>query len=299
MRAHRGHDRGGRSSACTASSSPGCPRAAGSSRRARATPSRRSRSTDCCAAAGWAPEAHRPVPSLEPGRLRPGPLNGRDDHRVTRLSTAPRPAGADPAPRAASPWSSRRARRARARQRPDGSPDASQAPLTPAVARREPDRPPGLAVHADLPGCCSSGSCSSTRSRGSSRRRQHRLRDHPADGPAAGRGDPALPAPARLDPRQMQLLQPEIKELQRKYKGDRVKAAGRGAGVLQGSAAINPAGGCLPILLSSGLLIPMYSVIQPGPHELRPERDVARVRDRPVPEHRVPDRTRVQRGRAT
>jgi YidC/Oxa1 family membrane protein insertase len=63
--------------------------------------------------------------------------------------------------------------------------------------------------------------------------------------------------------RQMQLLQPEVKELQRKYKGDRVK---QNAAVQEfyKQRGINPAGGCLPILLQFGLLIPMYSVISQG-----------------------------------
>ena len=63
--------------------------------------------------------------------------------------------------------------------------------------------------------------------------------------------------------RQMQLLQPEVKELQRKYKGDRVK---QNAAVQEyyKQRGINPAGGCLPIVLQFGLLIPMYSVISQG-----------------------------------
>jgi YidC/Oxa1 family membrane protein insertase len=63
--------------------------------------------------------------------------------------------------------------------------------------------------------------------------------------------------------RQMQLLQPEIKELQRKYKGDRVK---QNAAVQEfyRQRGINPAGGCLPILLQFGLLIPIYSVFSQG-----------------------------------
>jgi YidC/Oxa1 family membrane protein insertase len=63
--------------------------------------------------------------------------------------------------------------------------------------------------------------------------------------------------------RQMQLLQPEVKELQRKYKGDRVK---QNAAVQEfyRQRGINPAGGCLPILLQFGLLIPIYSVFSQG-----------------------------------
>jgi YidC/Oxa1 family membrane protein insertase len=63
--------------------------------------------------------------------------------------------------------------------------------------------------------------------------------------------------------RQTQLLQPEIKEIQRRFKGDRVQA---NAAVQEfyKQRGINPAGGCLPALLTMGLLIPMYSVISQG-----------------------------------
>jgi YidC/Oxa1 family membrane protein insertase len=66
-----------------------------------------------------------------------------------------------------------------------------------------------------------------------------------------------------ISSRQTQLLQPEIKEIQRRYKGDRVKA---NAAVQEfyKQRGINPAGGCLPTLLTMGLLIPMYSVISQG-----------------------------------
>jgi YidC/Oxa1 family membrane protein insertase len=63
--------------------------------------------------------------------------------------------------------------------------------------------------------------------------------------------------------RQMQLLQPEIRELQRKFKGDRVKSQGAVSEFYK-QRGVNPAGGCLPILLTMGLLIPMYSVFSQG-----------------------------------
>jgi YidC/Oxa1 family membrane protein insertase len=63
--------------------------------------------------------------------------------------------------------------------------------------------------------------------------------------------------------RQMQLLQPEVKELQRKYKGDRVKQQAAVQEFYR-QRGINPAGGCLPILLQFGILIPMYSVFSQG-----------------------------------
>ena len=63
--------------------------------------------------------------------------------------------------------------------------------------------------------------------------------------------------------RQMQLIQPEVKELQRKYKGDRVKQQAATQEYYR-QRGVNPAGGCLPIILQFGLLIPMYSVISQG-----------------------------------
>lgn len=71
--------------------------------------------------------------------------------------------------------------------------------------------------------------------------------------------------------RQMQLLQPEVKELQRKYKGDRVKQ-NTAVQEFYRQRGINPAGGCLPILLQFGLLIPIYSVFSQGltNHDITP-----------------------------
>jgi YidC/Oxa1 family membrane protein insertase len=60
-----------------------------------------------------------------------------------------------------------------------------------------------------------------------------------------------------------QMLQPEIKEIQRKYKGDRVKQQAATQEFYK-QRGINPAGGCLPSLLPMLLLIPMYSVIRDG-----------------------------------
>jgi YidC/Oxa1 family membrane protein insertase len=63
--------------------------------------------------------------------------------------------------------------------------------------------------------------------------------------------------------RQTQLLAPEVKELQRKYKGDRVKQQAAVSEFYK-QRGINPASGCLPSLLQLGLLIPMYSVFNQG-----------------------------------
>jgi YidC/Oxa1 family membrane protein insertase len=71
--------------------------------------------------------------------------------------------------------------------------------------------------------------------------------------------------------RQMQLLQPEIKELQRKYKGDRAKQQAAVQEFYK-QRGVNPASGCLPIVLQFGLLIPMYSVFNQGltNHDVNP-----------------------------
>ena len=63
--------------------------------------------------------------------------------------------------------------------------------------------------------------------------------------------------------RRMQLLQPEIKEIQRRYKGDRAKIS-EATMALYKERGVNPAAGCLPLVLQFVLLIPMYSVIRDG-----------------------------------
>ena len=66
-----------------------------------------------------------------------------------------------------------------------------------------------------------------------------------------------------VNSRQTQLLAPEVKEIQRKYKGDRVKAQNATQEFYR-QRGINPAGGCLPMVLTTGLLIPMYTVFSQG-----------------------------------
>ena len=61
----------------------------------------------------------------------------------------------------------------------------------------------------------------------------------------------------------MQLLQPEIKEVQRRFKGDRAKIS-EATMALYKERGVNPAAGCLPLVLQFILLIPMYSVIRDG-----------------------------------
>ncbi|MGZ8514716.1 MAG: YidC/Oxa1 family membrane protein insertase [Candidatus Limnocylindrales bacterium] len=63
--------------------------------------------------------------------------------------------------------------------------------------------------------------------------------------------------------RRMQLLQPEVKEIQRRYKGDSNKARLAQQELFK-ERGINPLAGCLPLLLSMPLLFIMYSVIQNG-----------------------------------
>lgn len=63
--------------------------------------------------------------------------------------------------------------------------------------------------------------------------------------------------------RRMQLLQPEIKEINRRYKGDTMKARAAQQELFK-ERGINPFAGCLPLLLSMPLLFIIYSVIQNG-----------------------------------
>jgi len=63
--------------------------------------------------------------------------------------------------------------------------------------------------------------------------------------------------------RRMQLLQPEIKEIQRRYKGDSVKARVAQQELFK-ERGISPLAGCLPLLLQMPLLFMMYQVIRDG-----------------------------------
>ena len=63
--------------------------------------------------------------------------------------------------------------------------------------------------------------------------------------------------------RRMQLLQPEIKEIQKRYKGDAVKSRVAQQELMK-ERGISPLAGCLPLLLQMPLLFIMYSVIQNG-----------------------------------
>ena len=63
--------------------------------------------------------------------------------------------------------------------------------------------------------------------------------------------------------RRMQLLQPEIREIQKRYKGDSMKARVAQQELMK-ERGVNPLAGCLPLLLQMPLLFIMYSVIQNG-----------------------------------
>ena len=59
----------------------------------------------------------------------------------------------------------------------------------------------------------------------------------------------------------MQSIQPKIKELQKKYKGNKQKAQEETMKLYK-EAGVNPLGGCLPLLLQFPILIAMYAVIR-------------------------------------
>jgi YidC/Oxa1 family membrane protein insertase len=63
--------------------------------------------------------------------------------------------------------------------------------------------------------------------------------------------------------RRMQLLQPELREVQKRFKGDAMKAR-LAQQELMRERGVNVASGCLPLLLQLPLLFIMYSVIQNG-----------------------------------
>jgi YidC/Oxa1 family membrane protein insertase len=63
--------------------------------------------------------------------------------------------------------------------------------------------------------------------------------------------------------RRMQLLQPELRALQQKYRGDRQRVSQEQMNLYK-ERGVNPASGCLPAVLTMFLLIPMYSVFSQG-----------------------------------
>lgn len=63
--------------------------------------------------------------------------------------------------------------------------------------------------------------------------------------------------------RRMQQLQPELKIIQQRFKGDRAKTSEETMRLYR-ERGVSPASGCLPALLQFGFLIPMYSVFNQG-----------------------------------
>ena len=70
--------------------------------------------------------------------------------------------------------------------------------------------------------------------------------------------------------RRMQMLAPEVKELQRRYKGDPMKARAAQSEFYK-ERGVNPLAGCLPAVLQMFLLIPMYSVFSQGLQNYDPQ----------------------------
>jgi YidC/Oxa1 family membrane protein insertase len=63
--------------------------------------------------------------------------------------------------------------------------------------------------------------------------------------------------------RRMQMLQPELRAIQTKYKGDRQKISEEQMKLYK-DRGVNPASGCLPAVLQLFLLLPMYQVFMRG-----------------------------------
>ncbi|HET6712219.1 MAG TPA: YidC/Oxa1 family membrane protein insertase [Actinomycetota bacterium] len=70
----------------------------------------------------------------------------------------------------------------------------------------------------------------------------------------------------------MQALQPKIKEIQKRYKGNKQKAQEETMRLYK-EAGVNPLGGCLPVLAQFPLLIAMYAVLRAPGYEPVTEND--------------------------
>lgn len=83
----------------------------------------------------------------------------------------------------------------------------------------------------------------------------------------------------------MQALSPKIKEIQKKYKGNKQKVQEQTMKLYQ-EYGVNPLGGCLPLLLQFPILIAMYSVIRaPVPMPADPDTPgVVEFHDNHLPE---------------
>ena len=81
----------------------------------------------------------------------------------------------------------------------------------------------------------------------------------------------------------MQALQPKIKEIQKKYKGNKQKVQEQTMKLYQ-EYGVNPLGGCLPLLLQFPILIAMYSVIRaPVPYAPEDRPPDAEFKDNHLP----------------
>jgi len=63
--------------------------------------------------------------------------------------------------------------------------------------------------------------------------------------------------------RRMQMLQPELRALQQRFKGDRARQSQEQMRLYR-ERGVSPAAGCLPAVLQLALLLPMYQVIREG-----------------------------------
>ena len=82
----------------------------------------------------------------------------------------------------------------------------------------------------------------------------------------------------------MQALQPKIKEIQKKYKGNKQKVQEQTMKLYQ-EYGVNPLGGCLPLLLQFPILIAMYSVIRaPVPYAPEDRPPDAEFKDNHLPQ---------------
>jgi YidC/Oxa1 family membrane protein insertase len=82
----------------------------------------------------------------------------------------------------------------------------------------------------------------------------------------------------------MQALQPKIKEIQKKFKGNKQKIQEQTMKLYQ-EYGVNPLGGCLPLLLQFPILIAMYSVIRaPVPYAPEDRPPGVEFKDNHLPE---------------
>jgi YidC/Oxa1 family membrane protein insertase len=84
----------------------------------------------------------------------------------------------------------------------------------------------------------------------------------------------------------MQAIQPQIKALQKKYKGNKQKVQEETMKLYR-EAGVNPLGGCLPLLLQFPILIAMYSVLRapaPTPDFVSPDQTPTAFADNHYPE---------------